>query len=80
MRQATGTTHGTPYNYDAHIPLDPDGRAHPARRVLERTSRSTISHPTLATLVKVEIPGGSSGRVLNEAFRPAAATAPGCTQ
>ena len=20
MRQATGTTHGTPYNYDAHIP------------------------------------------------------------
>ena len=21
MRQAQGTTHGTPYNYDAHIPL-----------------------------------------------------------
>ena len=39
MRQAQGTTHGTPYNYDAHIPLILMGRTHPARRVLERTSR-----------------------------------------
>ena len=42
MRQAQGTTHGTPYNYDAHIPLILMGpRIKPGRT--RTRSRSTIS-------------------------------------
>ena len=79
MRQASGTTHGTPYNYDAHIPLVLMGtRVQPG----EYSNAAALNDlaPTLATLLKIEIPGGSAGRVLNEAFKPAAAAAPARTQ
>jgi hypothetical protein len=72
MRRAEGTTHGTPYNYDAHIPLILMGaRIQPG----EYSTAAALNDlaPTLATLLGVEIPAGSSGRVLNEAFRPPAA-------
>jgi hypothetical protein len=78
MRRATGTTHGTPYNYDAHIPLILMGaRIQPG----EYSNAAALNDlaPTLATLVKIKIPGGSSGRVLNGRFvRPA--TTPARTQ
>jgi arylsulfatase A-like enzyme len=69
IRQAQGTTHGTPYNYDAHIPLILMG---------PRIKRGTYSDPvalndlapTLTTLIEVEPPSGSSGRVLTEAITP----------
>jgi predicted AlkP superfamily pyrophosphatase or phosphodiesterase len=75
LRQATGTTHGTPYNYDAHVPLILMG---PAIKPGEYTAPVALNDlaPTLATLARVEIPSGSSGRVLSEALqanRPAAA-------
>ena len=67
----TGTTHGTPYNYDAHIPLILMG---PRIRPGEYSDHVALNDlaPTLATLVGVEIPAGSSGRVLTEALRSAA--------
>jgi Type I phosphodiesterase / nucleotide pyrophosphatase len=72
---ALGTTHGSPYNYDTHIPLVLMG---------PRVKRGTYSDhaalndlaPTLATLLEVETPSGSSGRVLSEALLPRGATAP----
>jgi hypothetical protein len=70
LRQAAGTTHGTPYNYDAHIPLILMG---PRIKAGEFSGAAALNDlaPTLATLAGVDIPSGSSGRVLIEALRPA---------
>jgi arylsulfatase A-like enzyme len=67
MRQATGTTHGTPYNYDAHIPLILMGRAIKPGRYAGRVALNDLA-PTLASLIDVDAPNGSSGRVLTEAL------------
>ncbi len=75
MRQAEGTTHGTPYNYDAHIPLILMGHRIRPGEYSDNVALNDLA-PTLATLVGVEIPAGSSGRVLTEALRPAAAETP----
>jgi predicted AlkP superfamily pyrophosphatase or phosphodiesterase len=75
MRQATGTTHGTPYNYDSHIPLILMGSRIKPGEYSDHAALNDLA-PTLATIAGVEIPGGSSGRVLTEALRPAAAAAP----
>jgi predicted AlkP superfamily pyrophosphatase or phosphodiesterase len=69
LRQAKGATHGTPYNYDAHIPLILMGPRVQAGEYDEHVALNDLA-PTLATLVHVEIPAGSSGRVLTEALRP----------
>ena len=71
IRQATGTTHGTPYNYDAHIPLILMGHGVRAGRYSGAAALNDLA-PTLATLLDIEIPGGSVGRVLTEALLPAA--------
>ena len=69
MRQATGTTHGSPYNYDAHIPLVLMGP--PIRRgtYSDHVALNDLA-PTLATLLEVDPPSASSGRVLTEAIAP----------
>ena len=69
MRQATGTTHGTPYSYDAHIPLILMGRPFAPGEYSHPVAMNDLA-PTLATVVRVETPSGSSGRVLTEALRP----------
>lgn len=69
MRQAQGTTHGTPYSYDAHIPLILMGRRVKPGEYTAHAALNDLA-PTLATLTGVEIPSGSSGRVLTEALRP----------
>jgi predicted AlkP superfamily pyrophosphatase or phosphodiesterase len=65
MRQATGTTHGTPYGYDAHIPLILMGSRIRAGEYSAHVALNDLA-PTLATLLGVEIPVGSAGRVLTE--------------
>jgi hypothetical protein len=72
IRQAEGTTHGTPYNYDAHIPLILMGRQVRPGEYSNHVALNDLA-PTLATLLGIEIPAGSSGRVLAEALRPAVA-------
>jgi hypothetical protein len=69
MRQATGTTHGTPYNYDAHIPLILMGQRIRPGAYADHAALNDLA-PTLATLLAVPIPSGSSGRVLTEALLP----------
>jgi len=73
MRQAEGTTHGTPYNYDAHIPLILMGSRIAPGEYDQQVALNDLA-PTLATLIHVEIPAGSSGRVLTEALRTKSAT------
>jgi hypothetical protein len=70
MRQAQGTTHGTPYGYDAHIPLILMGTRIKPGQYSDHVALNDLA-PTLATLAGVDIPVGSSGRVLTEALRPA---------
>lgn len=67
MRQATGTTHGSPYNYDAHIPLILMGRNVKRGMYPGRVALNDLA-PTLASLIEVDAPSGSSGRVLTEAL------------
>jgi hypothetical protein len=62
-------SHTSPYGYDVHVPLifmGPDIRA-------GRYDRSIAVNdiaPTLATILDVETPSGSVGRVLSEIFAP----------
>jgi len=66
----SGTTHGTPYNYDSHIPLIFMGHGIRPGRYYSSTALNDLA-PTVAAMLDVEIPSGSVGRVLNEIIDPA---------
>jgi hypothetical protein len=59
------STHGTPYSYDAHVPVIFMGSAVKPGRYHGPVAVNDIA-PTLATMLDVEIPSGSYGRVLTE--------------
>lgn len=65
-----GTTHGSPYSYDSHLPvmfMGPGIRPGYYHRMIAINDIA----PTLATLLAVETPSGSVGRVLDEILAPA---------
>lgn len=70
---ANGTSHGTPYSYDAHIPLLLMGPGIVAGTYHQRAALNDLA-PTFATLLGLEPPSGSQGRVLHEALRAPLAT------
>jgi predicted AlkP superfamily pyrophosphatase or phosphodiesterase len=72
MRATSGTTHGTPYNYDAHIPLLIMGPSIKPGVYSDPVALNDLA-PTLATILNVQTPSGSSGRVLTEAIKAVAA-------
>jgi len=72
LRQATGTSHGTPYNYDSHIPLILMGPRITPGEYADHVALNDLA-PTLATLLGLSSPSGSSGRVLTEALTAPAA-------
>ena len=62
-------SHTSPYGYDVHVPvilMGPDIRA---GRYDQSIAVNDIA-PTLATILDVETPSGSAGRVLSEIFAP----------
>jgi hypothetical protein len=63
--EKSGTSHGTPYNYDTHVPVVFMGPGVKAGKYHRRAAVNDIA-PTLATMLGVEIPSGSVGRVLDE--------------
>jgi predicted AlkP superfamily pyrophosphatase or phosphodiesterase len=64
-----GTDHTSPYNYDTHVPLALYGL--PFRAGTYRTNVETIDlAPTLASLLGINPPTHSVGRVLTEALAP----------
>lgn len=69
---ARGGLHGSPYNYDSHIPLILMGPRIRPGQYADAAALNDLA-PTLSTLVGVEIPSGSVGRVLTEAIQPAPA-------
>jgi predicted AlkP superfamily pyrophosphatase or phosphodiesterase len=69
MRQAQGTTHGSPYNYDSHIPLILMGPRVRAGIYSDHVALNDLA-PTISAVLDIEAPAGSSGRVLTEALLP----------
>jgi predicted AlkP superfamily pyrophosphatase or phosphodiesterase len=69
MSASSGTTHGTAYSYDTHIPLMVMGPGiRPGRH--DQTVVLNDLAPTLATILGVETPSGASGRALAEILEP----------
>jgi arylsulfatase A-like enzyme len=65
MSGTSGTTHGTPYSYDTHVPLMMMG---PGIRPGHQDRPVVLNDlaPTLATLLGIETPSGASGQALSE--------------
>ena len=63
--ERSGTSHGTPHNYDTHVPVVFMGPGIKAGRYHQHAAVNDIA-PTLATILDVELPTGASGRVLTE--------------
>jgi predicted AlkP superfamily pyrophosphatase or phosphodiesterase len=69
MSATSGTTHGSAFSYDTHIPLMVMG---PGIRP-GRHDRSVVLNdlaPTLATILDIETPSGASGHFLAEILEP----------
>jgi predicted AlkP superfamily pyrophosphatase or phosphodiesterase len=66
MIQATGTTHGSAYGYDTHVPIFLMGAGITAGHYLDAASPADIA-PTLAFLTGITLPH-AQGRVLVEAI------------
>jgi predicted AlkP superfamily pyrophosphatase or phosphodiesterase len=64
----TGTTHGSWYPYDSHIPLVWMGWGVKPGKTHRETYMTDIA-PTLAALLKIQMPNGSIGKVIEEVIR-----------
>jgi hypothetical protein len=60
-----GTTHGTTFSYDAHVPVIFMGPGVKPGRYHQQIAVNDVA-PTLATILEVETPSGSMGRPLAE--------------
>ncbi|HEY4643207.1 MAG TPA: alkaline phosphatase family protein, partial [Bacteroidota bacterium] len=67
-RYPAGTTHGSPYSYDAHVPLLIAGPRIVPGTYYDRVSPADIA-PTLSVLLGVEFPPRVQGRILSEAMK-----------
>ena len=59
----TGTTHGSPYRYDTHVPLLFYGKNIPAGETYKQINITDIA-PTLAALLKIQEPNACIGKVI----------------
>ena len=64
---ATGTSHGTPFNYDSHVPVIFMGNGIRSGHYYNRIAVNDIA-PTLSAIAGALEPSGSQGRVLSEMF------------
>ncbi len=64
----TGTTHGQPYDYDAHVPVIFVGEQIRHGTYFSEASPADIA-PTLSALLGITFPAGREGRVLEEMMR-----------
>jgi hypothetical protein len=65
---ATGTTHGTPFDYDSHVPVIFMGAGIKPGHYYRKIAVNDVA-PTLAAIAGVEQPSGSIGRVLQELWQ-----------
>jgi hypothetical protein len=69
IRSASGTTHGSAYSYDTHIPLVFMGPGIRPGQYLQEVALNDLA-PTLSTMLQIETPSGSVGSVLNVMLIP----------
>jgi arylsulfatase A-like enzyme len=65
VRAGTGETHAAPFSYDTHVPVIFMGAGIRPGRYNQSIAVNDIA-PTLATMLDIETPSGSVGRVLTE--------------
>ena len=65
---ATGTTHGSMYPYDSHIPLLWMGWG-VKQGFLNREVYMTDIAATLAAMLKIQMPSGNVGKVISEVIK-----------
>jgi predicted AlkP superfamily pyrophosphatase or phosphodiesterase len=63
----TGTTHGTGYNYDTHVPLLWYGKSIPKQEIHRKIDITDIT-PTLSQLLYISMPNYCTGNVIEEIF------------
>lgn len=68
IRSGSGTTHGSPYNYDTHIPLIFMGPGVKPGRYYKKAALNDAA-PTISAILDIEMPSGSVGRILDEIIR-----------
>ena len=61
----TGTSHGTAYSYDTHVPLIFFGKKIKSGTSAERITICDIA-PTISSLLNIEFPSGNRGNVLTQ--------------
>jgi predicted AlkP superfamily pyrophosphatase or phosphodiesterase len=66
--KATGTTHGSPYSYDTHVPLLFYGWGIKKGKCYDKKVITQIA-PTLAQKLKITMPNATNSEVLEEIFR-----------
>jgi hypothetical protein len=64
----SGTSHGTPFDYDSHVPVIFMGAGIKPGHYYQKIAVNDIA-PTLAAIAGVEQPSGSIGRVLQEMWQ-----------
>lgn len=67
MNRPAGTTHGSPYSYDTHVPMifwGPETLVTPGRYHQDAAVHDIA--PTLSTMLQIARPSGAMGRVLHE--------------
>jgi len=64
----TGSTHGSPQVYDTHAPLLFYGKGIPQGSTVKRTEIPDIA-PTIATLLGIAFPNGTTGKPISEVLR-----------
>ena len=67
-RGKTGTTHGSAYSYDTHVPIIFYG-AGIKNGFSHRDYNVRDIAPTIATLLGVEFPNGNTGKVIEEVLK-----------
>jgi predicted AlkP superfamily pyrophosphatase or phosphodiesterase len=65
----SGTSHGSPYDYDSHVPLIFWGAGIPHGVYTQQVGISDVA-PTLAAVLHIETPSGTVGHVLKEVAKP----------
>lgn len=67
--RSSGTTHGSPYNYDTNVPLIVMGKPWVKAGAYPSYAEVVDIAPTLSHLLRIRAPSGSEGRVLGEILK-----------
>ena len=65
----TGTTHGSGYNYDTHVPLLMYGKGIPVGYSSFKPISITDIIPTLCLLYEINLPNGATGKPIEDVFQ-----------